>query len=250
MTEPKILTLDIELFPNLAYVYGLFKQNISLAGLKESARVCCFAAKWLGERDVMFYSERQDRTGMLDAAHSLLSEADIVVHYNGTSFDIPHLRRELFVASYPPPAPFQEIDLLRIIRNRFKFTSNKLAYILPQLGLEGKGHMDMDDWIQCMLGNERAWRKMELYCRRDVRIEEKLYLRVRPWIKNHPNVNLYSEATGLLPEACANCGSGLLILEGFRYTQNGKYQRYHCRKCGAWGTGGKAVSRIETRSAG
>jgi len=251
MNGPKILTLDIELFPNLAYVYGLFKQNINLAGLKESARVCCFAAKWLGERNVMFFSEyHQSTREMLDAAHQLLSEADIVVHYNGTSFDIPHLRRELFVAGYSPPAPFQEIDLLRVMRNRFKFTSNKLAYILPAVGLSGKGHMQMEDWIKCMLGDEKAWRKMMLYCMRDVRIEERLYLRVQPWIKNHPHVGLYSDEVGILPDACSHCGSTKLVREGHRYTQRGKYPRYHCGSCGAWGTGSKAEALVKIGSIG
>ncbi len=57
----KILLLDIETSPNLAYVWGLFKQNVAINQIKESGSVLCWAAKWYGSRDVMFDSAHKYR---------------------------------------------------------------------------------------------------------------------------------------------------------------------------------------------
>src|SRR4051812_2425821 len=92
----RTLYLDIETAPHVAHVWGLWNQNVSLAQLQESSRVLCFAAKWRGARSSMFYAEwdNDGADGMLLKAHSLLSAADVVVHYNGASFDIPTLNKE------------------------------------------------------------------------------------------------------------------------------------------------------------
>ena len=42
----KILFCDIETSPNVAYVWGLFKQNIGLSQLLEPTRVICAAYSW------------------------------------------------------------------------------------------------------------------------------------------------------------------------------------------------------------
>ena len=91
----KTLYLDIETSPALADVWGLWNNNVSLNQLRESTRVLCFGAMWRGTNRVQFYSEPKDgHEGLVRKAHELLNEADIVVHFNGTSFDLPHLRRE------------------------------------------------------------------------------------------------------------------------------------------------------------
>jgi len=75
----RLLTLDIETSPNLAHVWGLFKQNIGLNQLMESGQVISFAAKWHGDKKVLFYSDHHNgHDVMVQAAHDLLSEADAV----------------------------------------------------------------------------------------------------------------------------------------------------------------------------
>ncbi len=53
----KILLLDIESSPNTAHVWGLWQQNVSINQLMESSYVLCYAAKWLGQKDVLFDSD-------------------------------------------------------------------------------------------------------------------------------------------------------------------------------------------------
>ena len=55
----KTLLLDIETAPNLAYVWGIWEQNISTGQIVDSSYILCWAAKWLGEKEVMFDSIHQ-----------------------------------------------------------------------------------------------------------------------------------------------------------------------------------------------
>lgn len=226
----KTLVLDLETSPNIAHTWGLFDQNVSLNQLLEPSRMICFSAKWLGDPQTLFWSEfEHGRPEMLDAVHDLLTDADVVVHYNGRRFDIPIINRDLLLAGYKPPAPYQQIDLLTVAKRYFRFVSNKLAYVSVALGLEGKAeHEGHDLWTKCLAGDADAWARMEAYNRQDVVLTEQLYQVLRPWISNHPNLRLFGNADG-----CPNCG-GRLVKEGFSYTQMGRYQRLSCTACGAW----------------
>ena len=86
---PKILVLDIETKPALAYVWGLFDQNIGLNQIVEVGSVICFAAKWYDERKVMFHSDHHDgHEAMIEevrstgAAIRLITDGDVagVIH--------------------------------------------------------------------------------------------------------------------------------------------------------------------------
>jgi hypothetical protein len=95
----KLLTLDIETSPNLAYVWALFDQNVGLNQLVEVGSVICFAAKWYGEKKIHYHSDHHDgHEAMVAAAWNLIDEADAVIHYNGKAFDIKHLNREFVLA--------------------------------------------------------------------------------------------------------------------------------------------------------
>lgn len=228
----KILLLDIETAPNTAHVWGLWKQNVSLSQLQESSYVLCWAAKWLGSDEVMFNSVYKSLPQyMLEDIHQLLDEADAVIHYNGSKFDIPTLNKEFLLYGMDPPAPYKQIDLLRVARNQFKFPSNKLDYVAQALGLGSKTkHIGHELWIKCMALNKNAWKMMEEYNKNDVLLLENVYNRLKPWIKNHANLSLYSD-NGLI---CPNCGSTHWHKRGYYYSSNCKYQRYKCTGCGTW----------------
>ncbi len=166
----KILTVDIECSPNLAYVWGLFNQNVSLSQLVETGEVISFAAKWHGKKEVLFYSTYHDgKQEMLQAAHDLLSEADVVVGYNSKRFDMIHLNKEFVLANMEPPAPYAQVDLLNVVRRQFRFTSNKLDHVAQQLGLGSKtAHTGFQLWVDCMAGKQKAWNLMRKYNKQDV----------------------------------------------------------------------------------
>jgi DNA polymerase elongation subunit (family B) len=237
----KILLLDIETAPNVAYVWGLFDQNIASNQVETSGYVLCWAAKWLNEKEVRFASvgpSRKNERAMLDGIHKLLDEADVVVHYNGLKFDIPTLNREFIKFGMTPPSPYKQLDLLRVTRRAFRFESNKLDYVTAALGLGRKvKHKGFELWVQCMRGDATAWKMMERYNRQDVKLLGKLYRQLRPWIEKHPNWS--SHRDGL---ACPKCGSEKVQRRGVQVAQTLTYNRYHCQSCGGWFRGSRSLN--------
>jgi len=228
----KILLLDIETAPNLVHVWGLWQQNVGLPQIIASGYVMCWSAKWLGEKEVMFDSIHQSKAkSMLKGIHSLLDEADAVVHYNGTKFDIPTLNKEFLLHGMLPPAPYKQIDLLRVARSQFRFPSNKLDYVAQALKVGSKTkHAGHELWIRCLNWEEKAWKEMEEYNRNDVVLLEQVYFKLLPWIKNHPNQNLYSNEELI----CPTCGGHHHQRRGLAYTTICTYQRFQCKECGSW----------------
>jgi hypothetical protein len=226
----RVLLIDIETSPISAYVWGLTNQFISIGQIIEPTRMLCFAAKWLGDKGTMFWSEHADgREAMVEAAHRLYDEADVVMHFNGKSFDSKHLNREFLTAGMAPPSPYKQVDLLLAARKNFRFPSNKLAYLSEALGLEGKtAHEGFSLWPKCMAGDAKAWKKMEKYNRRDVELLEELYEKLLPWVPTLPNRHLYGDS------GCPACGHDDLRTNGFAYTAVSKFRQYRCGSCGTF----------------
>ena len=70
---------------------------------------------------------------------------------------------------------------------------------------------------------------MEEYNKNDVTLLEKVYWKLLPWIKGHPNHGLYDGSA-----VCPHCASTSLVKRGYYYTSTVKYQRVKCSDCGAW----------------
>ena len=227
----KLLVIDIETRPSLAYVWSLWDQHIGVEQIKESCEMICFSAKWVGKHKVHFRSVHHDgKQAMLDALWALLDEADVVIHYNGRSFDIPHINREFLEAEMTPPSPYQQIDLLKAVKKQFRFPSNKLEYVAADLGIGEKlKHEGFDLWKRCMADEESAWKLMRQYNINDVAITELLYERILPWIPGIPSFAAHAQE-----DVCPACGSQNLESRGWAYTQQSKYRRYVCRDCGKW----------------
>lgn len=234
----KILLLDVETAPNLAHVWGLWQQNVGLPQLIDSGYTLCWSAKWLGEKPIFFSSIKSGKKAMIRAMHKLMSEADAICTYNGNRFDIPILNRDFLEIHLAPPPPSKSIDLLRVVKSNFRFPSNKLAYVAKQLGIGAKiEHSGHDLWMRCMAGDKAAWGIMETYNKQDVVLLEKLYERLRPWIRQHPNQGLYN----IDSMVCPKCGSDRFKRKGERHTITCTYQRFQCCTCGGWFRGVRNV---------
>lgn len=222
--------LDIETAPHLAAVWGLYDQNVATNQIIKPGYTLCWAAKWYGEDEVIFDSILSGNRKMIRHVHDLLSEADAVCHYNGTKFDIPTLNKEFLLQKLDPPAPYKQIDLLKVARSRFKLASNKLDYVAGQLGLGNKvEHKGFDLWLGCMAKKAEDWAQMEEYNKHDVVLLERVYDRLLPWIKNHPNLSVYRGGA-----CCPNCGSEKSQARGWQVARTMRYQRFQCRDCGTW----------------
>ncbi len=228
----KMLYLDIETAPTAAWTWSLFPKYISPDNIVSNGYTLCWAAMWEGEREVTYSSINDGEERMLRRIHELLEQADCVVHYNGTKFDVPTLNREFVRYGLAPPSHYHQVDLLKTVRKQFKFESNKLDHVCQRLGLGGKvKHKGMSLWFGCMEGNKTDWKTMERYNKRDVKILRKLYRHLLPWIHNHPNVGMYMDDPR--SPVCTSCGSTNVVKKGTQYnTKAASYDRYKCNSCG------------------
>lgn len=239
MSHPKILLIDIETRPILAHVWKLWKNDVSINQIEEDWHILSWAAKWLGDKKMMYADQRNARTlhndkAILKEMCKLLNEADIVIGHNSKTFDIKRINARLATHGINPPKDYRQIDTLRIARKHFAFTSNKLEYLAKHLKLSSGKKMSkkfngFELWRECINGNKEAWKEMEAYNKHDVILLEELYNKLKSW-DNSINMEVYHESTN---EGCSKCGSKNLKKHGFRFTNSGKYQRYYCDNCGA-----------------
>ncbi len=235
MSKPKILILDIETRPALAYVWRMFDENIGLDQLVEPSSTLSVGWKWLGKdkfeyADVWPVRSVKGRLKMLRRIHKAMSKADAVVTFNGNRFDLPKLTGEFLVAGMKPLGQITSIDVCRTTK-KMGFTSGKLAHVLPLLGLGYK--LDTGGfrlWREYMDGDKSARVSMRTYNEGDVRGLERLYKRVRPYITDHPYL-------GDFAGACPNCGGTHIQHRGYRKTRAFRIERIECQECGAWCSG-------------
>lgn len=236
-SKAKILVLDIETAPIRAYTWGLWQQNVYIDQIISNWFMLTYSCKWLGSNSVM--SDRltgeevlnEDDSRLIKGLWKLMDEADIVVAHNGNSFDIPKINSRFLVNGLNPPSPYKQVDTKIIARNQFGFSSNKLEALARLFGFDGKYDTDFDLWARCMKGDEEALAYMEDYNCQDVIVLEEVYLKLRPFAKGHPNLDLYTDDA---EPSCPHCGSKNieLIKDKFFYTQSVKYETYRC-ECGA-----------------
>jgi hypothetical protein len=233
MTKPKILVIDIEWRPTKAYVWQPWQENIHADKIIEHGGLLCFGYKWVGGKAEVLSDWEHGHEQMVHRAHELLSEADAVVTYNGDKYDIPKLRGEFLLVGLKDIPPVTSIDLIKTVR-KLGYFQNGLGFIGPFLGLGRKlDHEGMRLWVKVNEGNEQAQKKMSRYCKQDVNITEKLYLKVRPFIKEHPNMGFQPAGS------CGACGSERVQKRGPRRTKHFHVQRLQCQDCGSWFSGAR-----------
>lgn len=233
---PKILIFDIETSPMSAYIWGRWKQNVSLDQAISEWFMLSWSAKWLNNPNVMSdvltpeEALKENDSRITHSMWQLFNEADIVIAHNGQKFDTPRLNSRFILNGLIPPTPYRQIDTLVIARKEFGFSSNKLDALAGYFGIEHKIDTDFNLWKRCLAGEQEALDYMEAYNIKDVEILEKVYLNLRPWIKNHPNISLYLENED---ETCPHCGSMNVADTGtYSYTNVSKFSNVRCMDCG------------------
>jgi hypothetical protein len=144
-----------------------------------------------------------------------------------------------------PPSPFKQIDLFTAVKGNMRNLSNKLDYVSQKLlGDHKTVHTGFKLWRDCLAGDPKAWALMKRYNIKDTKLMIPLYERLRPYIKQHPNVNPFNGKDG-----CPACGSLDFQKRGYSYVGVSKYQRYQCTSCGGWFKDGHALERTSFRQA-
>jgi len=234
----KILYLDIETAPTSGYFYNRYDVRISPDQVIDNGFILCYQAAWndgkiftnsLRENKKFPLTSKSDK-GLVKEIAKHISNADVVVAHNAHKFDLSLVSARLAAHNLKPYNPVQVIDTLRVCKRFFKFESNSLDSVCQELGIGRKFHSGgFETSIACIAGDQKAWDKLLKYGKHDVNLLRDLYKRLRPWISNHPNPNLFdAENRGI----CTKCGSSNLVHNGKQYTPTMVYQRYLCRGCG------------------
>lgn len=231
--KANILLYDLETGPNLGWVWGKYDQTVMK--FEQEWQLLSFAFKWLNERKTVavggnLFTEEE----MVNQLWDLFDKADIVIAHNGDKFDQRMINAKFMEFNLNPPSPYRTVDTLKVARRYFRFTSNKLDDIGQKFKVGKKAETGgFETWLACMQGDRKAWHKMLKYNKQDVILLEKIYLKLLPWIDNHPPVNIIAGR----PEACPKCGSGPMQRRGTRkVNKTTTVQRYQCQNCGGWST--------------
>jgi len=235
---PKILIFDIETAPLRAFVFqmSVWGGNVRDDQVITEWFMLTWSAKWLFDDKV--YSAKltgeearvEDDSRITKSLWNLINEADIIVAHNGGRFDVPNINTRFLMNGLPPCAPYQQIDTKKIASKQFGFTHNSLNGLAKIFNLPQKLDTDFELWKRCLNGEKKALLEMETYNKQDVEILEEVYLRLRPWVKSHPNVALYVEADRPI---CTHCGSDDLTPVNKDYhTMTGRYATHRCGNCG------------------
>ncbi len=237
----KVLLYDVESSPNIAYVWGKYEQN-ALGDFIKERQIISFAWKWLGEKEVHvlalpsfpgYKKNREDNRALILELHKLISSADIAIAHNINEFDDKMANTEFISHGLKPPPPHKTVDTLQFARSKFRFNSNKLGDLGKRLGLGEKVNTGgFELWAKCLQGDRKAWALMMAYNKQDVVLLEKIYLKMRPYMKLHPNMNAADRHIG-----CPVCRSVNLRRRGWSYSNTGKNPRFSCNDCGKWSKG-------------
>jgi RNase P subunit RPR2 len=236
--SPVILLLDIETSPLQVFSWRIHDVTLSADNIIKDFSILCWSAKILGDAEVMgdVCTPEEAREGndkrVVESMWKLLDKANIVITFNGANFDLRKLNSKFILHGLYPPSKYYSVDVYQTVKSNFGFSSNKLDYISKLFEFKGKIETNYELWKKCFYGEKAALDEMFTYNQNDVTELENVYLRVLPWIKNHPNVAIYSEVE---EELCPKCGSEDLNWSGYYFTSIGKYNAFRCRSCGAIG---------------
>lgn len=245
--NPRVLFLDIETSPLTGYAWGMYDTNI--IKVLEPSKIICAAWQWQGEDKIIckalpdypgYKAGKLDDSKIVKELWNILDEADVVIAHNGQAFDIKKINARFIAHNLSAPSTYKVVDTLLVSRKHFKFDNNSLDQ-LGQYLEEGQkaptGGFAL--WDNCMKGDRTSWTKMKVYNSQDILLLKNVYMRLRPFITDHPNLNVISKAKGgtVFDGACPTCQSQNVVKRGSSVTRQGIRQRFQCNDCGAWSSG-------------
>ncbi len=255
--KARIATIDIETMADAVFSWGIYGQNWNAIEVIVPWSVLCVGVKPLGKKPYIIATDdyegykplierrkdgiflrRPDDYDVILETWKVLNEYDIIIGWNSKRFDVKKLQAKMLSHGLGPPSPFKQIDLLQEKKKVANSTSNRLDSTGEEWGtgrkLENPG---WPLWRGVAEGDPKAWSLMKRYCLQDIRLTEKNYEVLRPWIVNHPNLNVFEEKND-----CPKCGARhTLIKRGFAPSGGRKRQIYQCLQekggCGGYSTG-------------
>ena len=209
-----------------------FKTSIGYDQVLKGSAIICICYKWQGSEKIhhLKWDKGCDKE-MMKKFFDVIQEADEVVGHNSDKFDLKWVRTRFLIHGYKSMPELKSIDTLKISRSKFNFPSNRLDAIGKFLGFGGKkdtgGIQLWHDIIQ--KNSSKAMNEMISYCKRDVELLEKVFLKLEGYAKpkTHKGVEFGNHKC-----SCPNCGSDNYKISMTRYNSAGtEFKQLCCKGC-------------------
>lgn len=245
--KPRIISFDLEVSPALGYFYPPTWETGILKTV-DRQRLMSFAYQVVGEKKITskclfditgYKKDPKNDEGLTQELHAVLSKADILLGQNSDQFDIKMANYFFIMNGLDPIPPSKSIDTKKIAKRYFRFMNNTLDNLAEELGVGAKTKIKHANiWQECFLnGDPKMWKLLNKYCENDVRITTEVYLKLRPFMHQHPSLSRISGET----DGCPRCGSYSFRLKAYRTTSTSRYHQYQCEECGGYFSDRKAI---------
>ena len=237
--RPRVLIYDVESSLQLAAIFQLAHNDwIRPDSLVSERHLLCAAWKWEGEARVhtvsllddmkRYRKDPHDDYHVVKRLHEVMSEADVLVHHNGDSFDKRYVDTRILYHGLDPLPPIHSVDTKKVAKARFLFNSNSLDYLGRFLKLGRKRDTTPGLWMRVLNGDVKALQEMLVYNIQDTRLLERVYLKLKPYTQV-ASLELFGQREG-----CPRCGSKNVQSRGLHRALTKVYRRWCCSDCGGW----------------
>lgn len=254
----KMVFLDVEVSASIVAAFSMFKHFSTPDHVIQFPYMLTFAYNWLHDpvekvygKKLTDYPEFQhdvaDDLPLIVDLWKVLDEADIVCIQN-EQFDSGWFNQRCIYHGLPQPSPYRVICTLKGLKKACSLPSNSLDYSTRyfDVGFNKRKHEGISLWIRCMEGEREAIQEMLDYNVGDIPTLRELYLKIRAFIPNHPNVALYGVGEEMVCSVCGSCN--VYEIEGkFATTNLSKFKSYRCDDCGTVKRDGKSVTTQQQR---
>ena len=229
----KRLIYDIETSPNIGMFWKPgYDIHITYQDIIKERAIICISYKWEGKKvQHLVWNKKQDDKKLIKDFAKLLIEADESVAHNGDRFDIRWIRGRALKHGISLPPDLMTIDTVKLSRSLFYLNSHRLDYLAKYLGVGGKistGGFQL--WKDVLLNkSDKALKRMVKYCDNDVIILEKVYKKMKPYIKSKTAIT-----DNRLK--CAECAGAMYIVKNRILASGAKQTQLQCQKCGKYKT--------------
>lgn len=243
---PRVLLFDIETSHIEFRGWQVGEQYVRPNQVTKTWFTICWSARWLFGDKV--FSEavtpkealaRNDER-IVRKLHKYMDEADVVVTQNGDRFDITRMNWLFMKYGLPPNNKYHSIDTYKKSKNLIdNGVSKGLDYVMTELGFGSKSPTEEEDWIKAEAGDAKSIKKLSDYCTNDIYLLEDWYLKLRPWMKTHPNLAPYLDMYYELEDDEGRCPRCLHVLNYSLFNKKWvtpagvSYKSGSCSHCGS-----------------
>lgn len=226
------LFFDIETSPCVGWFWRPgYNLNLDYNNILENAKIICICYKWEGDKKTysLAWDSKQNDKKMLKDFVRILNQANEIIGHNSDKFDIKWLRTRCLIHGIDMMPDYASIDTLKEARKGFNFPSNRLDSIGRYTGVGKKIKTTGELWYDtCFKNDRKALDKMIKYCIQDVVLLERVYAKMKTFIK--PKYSMAEDKA-----SCPRCNSSNLKLRSNKISGTGvRYKQVQCTDCGTY----------------